>query len=580
MEAREAYGMVGHSRTVALRALIGLTGVEPDNRTAWIHVGYQGTWEGHPEGPFSLTLADFASCVAEFEARKNPIPVDYEHASLYPNGGPVPAAGFVQGMEVRDGNLWARVEFTTRAADLIKGGEYRYCSGVFRWDAADRMTGEVRACILDSIALTNRPFIDGQKPIALSALVRALVDTRPPQGVREEAARGLEWRREYGRGGTQIGVARARDLSNGVSISERTARRMLAYFTRHARDAEAQGWRPGEDGYPSAGRIAWALWGGDAGYAWARKLVRSFEAQNRAASVVALNVGGRRMMISKEALLAALENIEGEEMSADQLHALIQGVAAMEAAKSPETAAPVEVEVEEAEAEMACGPKMPRREMSDVALAETPAAAEMPPAVEAPADQAAADAGAMMVARLVEATGMDAAALLAAMNSNLDAVAAALKGAPPAAAPMADTAALSVRLLSDQLSAVKGRLAKYEAAEAESKARALSAEVDGLVSSGRILPSARDQWIALAKRDLEGFRALTATLPVVVPMGREASALTPPRGESQALSETVAEDEQFRALTDSYRARWGFDEAAAKRAAKRHLDNATNVPAR
>jgi HK97 family phage prohead protease len=36
-------------------------------------------------------------------------------------------------------------------------------------------------------------------------------------------------------------------------------------------DKEAQGWSPGEDGYPSAGRIAWALWGGDPGKSWADK---------------------------------------------------------------------------------------------------------------------------------------------------------------------------------------------------------------------------------------------------------------------------------------------------------------------
>ena len=36
-------------------------------------------------------------------------------------------------------------------------------------------------------------------------------------------------------------------------------------------DKEAEGFRAGEKGYPSAGRIAWALWGGDAGQSWARR---------------------------------------------------------------------------------------------------------------------------------------------------------------------------------------------------------------------------------------------------------------------------------------------------------------------
>lgn len=104
------------------------------------------------------------------------------------------------------------------------------------------------------------------------------IDFTPPAGVRDEAERGLEWRREYGRGGTEVGVARARDLSNGKSISPDTAKRMKAYFDRHEIDKQGQGWKPGQDGFPSAGRIAWALWGGDPGRAWANKLVRQIDA--------------------------------------------------------------------------------------------------------------------------------------------------------------------------------------------------------------------------------------------------------------------------------------------------------------
>ncbi len=93
----------------------------------------------------------------------------------------------------------------------------------------------------------------------------------PPLAVRQSAARGLAWRRKFGRGGTAVGVARARDLSHGRPISSRTRTRMLAYFRRHQIDLIAEGARPGEKGYPSAGRIAWELWGGDAGFRWVSK---------------------------------------------------------------------------------------------------------------------------------------------------------------------------------------------------------------------------------------------------------------------------------------------------------------------
>jgi hypothetical protein len=34
---------------------------------------------------------------------------------------------------------------------------------------------------------------------------------------------------------------------------------MKAYFARHEIDKQGKGYSPGEDGFPSAGRIAWAL---------------------------------------------------------------------------------------------------------------------------------------------------------------------------------------------------------------------------------------------------------------------------------------------------------------------------------
>ncbi len=93
----------------------------------------------------------------------------------------------------------------------------------------------------------------------------------PTQAMADEAQRGLDWRAEYGRGGTDVGVARARDISNRVDLSDDTIGRMVSYFARHEVDKDAQGFRPGEEGYPSAGRIAWALWGGDPGKSWAGK---------------------------------------------------------------------------------------------------------------------------------------------------------------------------------------------------------------------------------------------------------------------------------------------------------------------
>ena len=99
-------------------------------------------------------------------------------------------------------------------------------------------------------------------------------------GMVEEAKRGLEWRSEFGRGGTEIGIARARDISNRRNLPIETVRRMHSYFSRHEVDKQAEGFSPGEDGYPSNGRIAWALWGGDAGQSWAANIVASVAAED------------------------------------------------------------------------------------------------------------------------------------------------------------------------------------------------------------------------------------------------------------------------------------------------------------
>jgi lambda family phage portal protein len=104
---------------------------------------------------------------------------------------------------------------------------------------------------------------------------------KPTQGMIAEAKKGLEWRAKYGRGGTNIGVARARDISNGKNLSEDTVKRMNSFFARHEVDKKGEGFEPGEDGFPSAGRIAWALWGGDAGQVWAADKAKGMKLATR-----------------------------------------------------------------------------------------------------------------------------------------------------------------------------------------------------------------------------------------------------------------------------------------------------------
>lgn len=91
----------------------------------------------------------------------------------------------------------------------------------------------------------------------------------PTPGMASAAKRALGWRAEFERGGTPVGVARARDLMNRKELSASTVMRMKSFFARHEVDKKASGFSQGEEGFPSAGRIAWDLWGGDGGKSWA-----------------------------------------------------------------------------------------------------------------------------------------------------------------------------------------------------------------------------------------------------------------------------------------------------------------------
>ena len=104
------------------------------------------------------------------------------------------------------------------------------------------------------------------------------IDFTPPQGARDAAKRALEVRETKPpsqRGMTPVGIARARDLQNGVKLSPDTVRRMLSFLARH--EVDKKGSTFGEQG---KGWQAWNGWGGDAGYSWAKKVVGQMEARD------------------------------------------------------------------------------------------------------------------------------------------------------------------------------------------------------------------------------------------------------------------------------------------------------------
>ncbi len=81
------------------------------------------------------------------------------------------------------------------------------------------------------------------------------------------AKRGLKLREKFKRGGTEVGVRRAHQLAERRDVSEADVKAIHSYFARHVVDQAGEGWA--DEDKPSAGYIAWLLWGGDEGKTWA-----------------------------------------------------------------------------------------------------------------------------------------------------------------------------------------------------------------------------------------------------------------------------------------------------------------------
>lgn len=100
---------------------------------------------------------------------------------------------------------------------------------------------------------------------------------KPPAGAAVAAKRALRWIEEghAGSGFTSTGHRRATQLANREQVSLETVKRMYSFFARH--EVDKQGKDFDNITKPSAGRVAWDAWGGDAGYSWSKRIVESME---------------------------------------------------------------------------------------------------------------------------------------------------------------------------------------------------------------------------------------------------------------------------------------------------------------
>jgi DNA-binding protein Fis len=142
---------------------------------------------------------------------------------------------------------------------------------------------------------------------------------KPTSGMASAARRALKWKSEGKAGGTLVGLARANQLKDRDPLSASVVLRMYSFFSRHEVDKKATGFYSGQEGFPSKGRVAWDLWGGDGGYSWssAKRNQIMRDRENKAVQLVRIAQKG---MISKPLRMMAaqvIENYANENISED-----------------------------------------------------------------------------------------------------------------------------------------------------------------------------------------------------------------------------------------------------------------------
>ena len=140
---------------------------------------------------------------------------------------------------------------------------------------------------------------------------------KPTSGMASAARRALKWKEEGKPGGTLVGLARANQLKDRDPLTASTVLRMYSFFSRHEVDKRATGFNSGEEGFPSKGRVAWDLWGGDGGYSWstAKRNTIMREREGKALQLVKLTEKGIVPEMARMVAAQVIENYANENIS-------------------------------------------------------------------------------------------------------------------------------------------------------------------------------------------------------------------------------------------------------------------------
>lgn len=139
-----------------------------------------------------FALPNPAAVVEAFARNGADLPVDYEHQADNPAAkasGPIPAAGWIKAMKATPEGVFARIDWTDRARDMIAAKEYRYISPVIVYDKAACEVGRISGA-----GLVDRPNLQLQ---ALNAQditgvpMLAEPDPAKPEPVKPDASQAV-----------------------------------------------------------------------------------------------------------------------------------------------------------------------------------------------------------------------------------------------------------------------------------------------------------------------------------------------------------------------------------------------------
>lgn len=159
------------------------------NAPEWVQVTPAGPDVQGRDGR-AWRMTDPSAIIRAFEANAADLPIDFEHSTQVKGseGEAAPAVGWIKELEVRNGALWARVEWNDAGREAVSSRAYRYLSPVFTFSQAAREVGR-----LVSAGLTNAPNLkmaalnrDGKTPTKKETTMdKAILDAL---GLAEEAS--------------------------------------------------------------------------------------------------------------------------------------------------------------------------------------------------------------------------------------------------------------------------------------------------------------------------------------------------------------------------------------------------------